>query len=431
MNLYLFFAILACRLCAKSIYSLSIKKVAIVGCGPAGLMLAASLKRLNCGVEEVFLFDKRSDVLNIGGGGLQISGGSVVMEKIGLLDEIINIGHPLHNVLARNSQSDVLLNLDIKQLVTTKAKEELCINDKPVIFSIMRNALQNILYNAAMASDNEMCSVKIIKNAKCKNIVENSNKVSLEFDNNEKYDDFDMVFGTDGVNSVVRSFTSSGDQKYFSLPTAKGDNAFTGIRITYCVSGVDNDFTLRPNGASTFHQYFGDGLYVLAASYGGLSGIQHMLAIVYYDDKTNDLKVNPDWVTSENPKEIVLNRLVSAGLGDNQEIINLLNGCDANSFIDLAVTDETIPLKSWSSDSNRIILAGDAAHPMVSVTPISPSTQSLTYFTRRHRSLELDAIKHYKTPSTSQMQLSLSTRSTTGWLEKMTPQPTRGSCNKN
>ncbi len=367
MKFFLFLAILASRICINSIiYSLNVKKVGIVGCGPAGLMLAASLKRLNCGVEEIFLFDKRSDILNIAGGGLQISGGSMVMQKIGLLDEIIKIGHPLHNVLARNSNGDVLLNLDIKELVTTKAKEELCVNNKPVIFSIMRNALQSILYNAVTSSDNEDCQVKIITNAKCKNIVEANNKVSLEFDNNEKYGNFDMIFGTDGVNSIVRSFTSHGDQRYFTLPKGvNADNMFTGIRITYCISGVDNDFSLRPNGNSTFNQFFGDGLYVLAASYGGINGIQHMLAIVYYDGTTNNLSVNPDWVASKNPKEVALNRLVSAGLGNNQEIIKLLNGCDENSFIDLAVTDETIPLKSWSSDSNRIILAGDAAHPMV------------------------------------------------------------------
>jgi 2-polyprenyl-6-methoxyphenol hydroxylase-like FAD-dependent oxidoreductase len=220
MRFALFLAVLASRICIQSIIhslNINIKKVGIVGCGPAGLMLAASLKRLNSGVEEILLFDKRPDVLNIGGGGLQISGGSIVMEKIGLLDELINVGHPLHNVLARNRDGDVLLDLDVENLVTTKAKEELCVNNKPVIFSIMRNALQSILYNAAVTNEHGNCRVKVVTNAKCRNIIENNNKVSLEFDNNDKHDDFDMIFGTGSELIKLRIITEPLDLNFYDF----------------------------------------------------------------------------------------------------------------------------------------------------------------------------------------------------------------------
>ena len=48
---------------------------------------------------------------------------------------------------------------------------------------------------------------------------------------------------------------------------------YTGLRITYGVTPPDSSYTLRPEGKNgVFHQYFGDGLYVLSASYGSYEG---------------------------------------------------------------------------------------------------------------------------------------------------------------
>jgi NADPH-dependent 2,4-dienoyl-CoA reductase/sulfur reductase-like enzyme len=59
-----------------------VKRIAIVGSGPAGLGLAASIKQLNTGIKEVCLFDSRDDFLQTNlGGGVQLSGGAAVLEK--------------------------------------------------------------------------------------------------------------------------------------------------------------------------------------------------------------------------------------------------------------------------------------------------------------------------------------------------------------
>ena len=151
-----------------------------------------------------------------------------------------------------------------------------------------------------------------------------------------------MVFGADGVGSSLRQYTSGGDQSLLdplkewyqgnngSPPRSSSDivvktppNAHTGthpitsfrhpltihrlithqqppshhyastigLRITYAVTPPDDSFTLRPDGKNIFHQWFGNGCYALSASYGGLQGVQHMVALVYRDDREEENQV--------------------------------------------------------------------------------------------------------------------------------------------
>ena len=62
-----------------------VKRVAIVGGGPAGMGLAACLKQLDAGVEEVIVFDSRDPLAPALGGGVQLTGGASILEKIGCL----------------------------------------------------------------------------------------------------------------------------------------------------------------------------------------------------------------------------------------------------------------------------------------------------------------------------------------------------------
>ena len=65
--------------------SAPISREAIVGSGPAGLGLAASLAAMDSGIREVIVFESRNDYLQANlGGGVQLSGGAAVLEKIGL-----------------------------------------------------------------------------------------------------------------------------------------------------------------------------------------------------------------------------------------------------------------------------------------------------------------------------------------------------------
>jgi 2-polyprenyl-6-methoxyphenol hydroxylase-like FAD-dependent oxidoreductase len=59
-------------------------------------------------------------------------------------------------------------------------------------------------------------------------------------------------------------------------------------------------------------------------------------------------------------------RLEDGKLGGNADILAVLQAATAQGgrFFDVAVKERLLPLRSWSSDSGRVILLGDAAHPM-------------------------------------------------------------------
>ena len=132
-----------------------IKRVAIVGGGTAGLGLAAALTRLPSGVDDVTVFEARANFLQQSlGGGVQINGGAAVLEKLGLLPELERVAQRMGAVRSRNRYGAELLQLDIFSSVLTKAASELCADGgsgAPMVYSIMRDALQRLLYDATQA----------------------------------------------------------------------------------------------------------------------------------------------------------------------------------------------------------------------------------------------------------------------------------------
>jgi len=378
-----------------TVYGLKIiNKVAIIGSGTAGLGLAAALKQLQCGVKDVTIFESRDQFLQPNlGGGLQLSGGAAVLERLGCLSALEQTAHPFQGVLSRNSYGTELLNLDVTDSVTTKASLELVSNNgngKPLTYSIMRDALQEILYNATQTqtSGDTEAVVSVKGGKKVSGVIENdvTGTVTLKFEDGTEENDFDAVFGADGAGSVLRQYTAHKDESiispfiepYFTDAKNKagktekdGYDRYTGLRITYGVTPVDDNFKLRAGGQNKFHQWFGSGCYALTASYGGLKGIQHMVAVVYRDDRDSEQGENAGWKADAdksagtvNTRKEVMGRLEKAGLSSNQELKTLLDACIGDRFIDLGVRDRTVPLRGWSSSSGRIILLGDSAHAM-------------------------------------------------------------------
>lgn len=213
-----------------------------------------------------------------------------------------------------------------------------------------------------------MPTVTIVPNKKCVGIEEIGDKVSLKFADGSFESDFDMVIGCDGTRSIVRSYLEQSGRMLF--PFQSSDAPYSGLRIAYCVSEPDPKFELRkdPNSSScrgSFHQWFGDSLYALCASYGGLAGPQHMLAVVYRDDTDAALGENESWGRDKSGiVSDIRSRLVSAGCVDVPEVSGILDSCDGGRVFDLGVRSRLLPLRDWSSQSGRVLLLGDSAHAM-------------------------------------------------------------------
>lgn len=336
-----------------------IGKVAIIGSGPAGLSLAAALQQLDAGVQEVCIFEGRESFLQAKmGGGVQLSGGAVVIDKLGYLGELDRVAQPVESILGRNAQGRELLQINVQQLLSAVQ------GGRPMFYSIMRDALQKLLFDMSQEGPT---AVKVQGKREVVGIEEDAaaGQVAILFADGMREGGFDMVFGADGIKSVARDAVRGGK-------AADADTRYTGIKIIYGVTGRDDAFVQRPQGRGAFLQWFGSGAYVLSASYGGLAGgVQHMMAVVYRDEnRGSDTSVttaeNAEWRrTAESSKKEKLAAFLSkAGFTATSGLFSLLEACEEDRFVELAVNDRSAPLLGWASPSGRVVLLGDACHAM-------------------------------------------------------------------
>lgn len=358
----------------------SIKKIGIIGGGPAGLALAgglvANLPKSWDG--EIILLESRSDILQTGlGGGVQLSGGCKTLESLGLYSEFKRIAEPLTSILARNSRNDVLFELSTRDCLAKHANELLDSDGNPIVYSIMRDSLQSLLYRRLV--DDKRVSVLV--DSDCKVITEKDNRVGLRLANGTEVNDLDFVFCADGTGSAGPVHVANSWRSWLNPLEALAQGAqqmlntrYSGLRIVYCVTGEDPTFALRPEPGSrgSFHQFLGDGCYALLASYGGgkgetRGGPSHMLAVIDSGSDNDDTglndKENVRW-RSQNLRANVAARLRASGLDKLPSLTRILDACEESRFVELKLRDRILPLLHWGSASGRVILVGDSAHSM-------------------------------------------------------------------
>ena len=336
-----------------------VSRVAVVGGGPGGLALAASLARLPSGVDEVCVFEAREVLSSRVGGGLQLSGGAKVCELLGELSALRERSEGFLRVLGRNKDRKTLLDLEIGEAVRNSKESGLqaAADGEPLLYTVMRSSLQELLFEACQKPGNTKISVK--SQSKVVEISKRKGKYTLAFSDGLETEDFDLVFGCDGVNSAVRDYIFAGS------PSAERISAlypkYSGIRVGYMITEPDRDFRLRPAGRGAFHQWFGDGIYVMEASYGSTAGPQHMLIIVYRDANDATFGVNAGW-SEASLKSQLQGRIERGGLDRIEEISKLSSA--AERTIDVGVREAILPLPRWSSEDGRVVLMGDSAHAM-------------------------------------------------------------------
>jgi salicylate hydroxylase len=209
------------------------------------------------------------------------------------------------------------------------------------------------------------------------------NGILVGFDDGSEEGPFDLVVGCDGVNSVVKEYISSGT---ISKSSEKQKTAiYSGIRIRYAVQDTTPAPTSNSKQEATFFQYFGNGAYALAGTYGAGKGRDPVQCAytIYLDDEyigpfrkrdsnrpTGRVDENVDWsemAQGTATRRMMLEQIQESGVPDSlvRPIIE-----KSSRFFELGVyLHNPFSSRGWrkqipASGGRFCTMAGDAAHAM-------------------------------------------------------------------
>lgn len=168
--------------------------ICIVGAGIAGVFLASLLGSQN---KRVLLLEKNSK-LNLNGADILKPSGIAVLEKYGLLQELLDIGCPVRNKLR------VFHNGFQAQEIDYRVE-----SDRGYFMVCPYQVLLETIY----AKLKKLDSVDLLISTSLTEIHETEEQVFLELTSGEKVT-CDFIIGADGINSIIREYANIKADKY-------------------------------------------------------------------------------------------------------------------------------------------------------------------------------------------------------------------------
>lgn len=289
-------------------------KIAILGAGIGGLSSAIALKLAGFDVE---VYERHSTVLGIGAGIVCWPNASFVLDRLGVLNEVMQVSGRLNNMNRFSQDGQPLGSLDINKLNELMGYASYSIIRKDLMRILTLRLLElhiNIHYqhNVIALSDSD------------------TGRVTVSFDNGKCIQP-DIVIGADGrMNSITRNYVNADN-----LPVYQGfinwigvfessDEIFNDISVAD-YWGVGERFGIVP--VSSHKAYWAGG--IVAENIGDRNSTN-------YKDELN--AIFNHWPTP---------------------IANIINNTPITSINKLYIHDHN-PIKKWHK--NNVLLIGDAAH---------------------------------------------------------------------
>jgi len=290
-------------------------KIAIIGAGLGGLACAVALHRKGFNVQ---VYEKAQDFCPVGGGLGLLPNGSKILDKIhpGIVEEIKNLSCHVKETVLKNTQGEN---------IRTRPANRFEDNYGYPLITVWWWRLQQTLVS-------KLPTNIIHLNHRCTGFSQDDKAVDIFFDNQEKVH-ADLLIGADGIKSVVRANLIADGEPHFL-------NSMSWRAVIKCNQELINPEQM---GFVRGHREF---MYLLNVGDGDIAWL--------YRQKSSDYSLSAN---KDEAKSRVLDKLAEWG----KPLRALVEATPSERILEGGICDR-LPLDSWSK--RRVVLLGDAAHPM-------------------------------------------------------------------